>query len=309
MNGFTPINESAFMDLIETLPEGHRLAARSICLDLLFHARRNTGMKGGVDLKRGQVLYSQRGLAQRCYVSKQKTRTIISWLKKVHFLTQESTHPATIVSIIEFDRYIKDRKQTNAETNARPTHDQRTTNAVPKDKGKRVKEKSTLERAPDALQKPEEYIPFCFAEFLDLPEVPDKVYSLIDRAKKDGDRLQHLAAACQKQYRANWTIDDLKNVAHGKEVSTVIAYINKIADKAPQLSSNQQTIQAAYNIANSLGEPIQSPQERLERILEMELDHDPDPGHPWSISDEDIALAREGNAGQSQPDHTRSETP
>ena len=43
------------------------------------------------------------------------------------FLTQESTHPATIVSIIEFDRYIKDRKQTNAETNA-----------VPKDKGNRV---------------------------------------------------------------------------------------------------------------------------------------------------------------------------
>jgi len=83
MNGFSPIIPAAFMELIERLPRRHRLAARSICLDLLFHARRNTGMVGGVELERGQVLYSERDLAERCYVSYQTTRTVISWLKKV----------------------------------------------------------------------------------------------------------------------------------------------------------------------------------------------------------------------------------
>ena len=54
----------------------------------------------------------------------------------------------------------------------------------------------------------------------------------------------------------------------------------------------------AHHIANSQGEPITDRQERLQKILEMDLKSNLDPGHDFSVLDADIARARAGGIEQ-----------
>ena len=84
--------------------------------------------------------------------------------------------------------------------------------------------------------------------------------------------------------------------------------IQQQMSQSPHSTANGQSSHQAYHIANAQGEPLKDQQERLQAILANGWESDPDPGHPWSISDEDIALAR-GSTKQSLPDQKKEGTP
>ena len=169
------------MELVEQLPKLHRLAGRSIILDMLLHARQKSGIISGVSLRRGQVLFSERGVAGRSYTTYAKARTVLSWLEKVCFLTRKATRNATVATICDFDRYINDRFQISAQTGEQPTHDQRTTDAIRKVK---VNEKGTsAPTPPDPEVEPREYINYCSGVFMKIPptDLPSQITSDVRR--------------------------------------------------------------------------------------------------------------------------------
>ena len=303
MSGFTPINNKAFSDLIDRLPVCLRLNARSLLVEILFRARRNPDWYDGRRLGRGQFVFGYEELGARCCLSYQSARTIIVRLERVGFLTIKSTKAGSIGSILEFDTYVIDRPKTNEPNNGQLTNVQRTTNDIPKEKG--VKEKESLPTcAPDPISQPVDYIAFCFAEFLGVSELPSSVWAWIARARKErSDRLQHLAAACQKQYQVGWGVHGLDQVESGDKAKAAVAYITAIANRSPQMPTAPPTRSVIYDIADSLGDPITDPQERLHAILDGGWHEDPDRGHHWTIPVPTIAQAtRERLERQSKGD-------
>ena len=166
MNGFAPINEKAFNDLIEQLPNPLRLNARSLLIEILFRTRRNKGWYDGIELERGQFAFGEERLGAKCYLSRQETRTLMDWLKKVEFLTIETTKRGSIGTIIELDTYINDQKESNQPANQQPTNSQPTANHIPKDKGIKDKEKTTY--TPENLTAAQQALR-CWTDHEDLP--------------------------------------------------------------------------------------------------------------------------------------------
>ena len=316
MNGFSPINKKAFDDLIEKLPKKRRLNARSLLVEILFRTRRSKGWFDGIELERGQFAFGECNLAAKCYLSRQAIRTLTYWFKKVEFLTIKTTNRGSIGTIIEFNTYISDQRKNNQPTNQQPTNSQPTANHIPKDKG--IKDKKniyTLKKpaeAQKALQCWTNHNPLptsanhaeCLKALDDLHcldevpwEGPAGIFAICEYAAKVWYPEGYIGSPVALR---KWT--QAKDMRKWEKIQQQIS-------QAPQAASKGRSNRQAYHIANAHGEPIKGPQERLERILEMELDHDLDPGHPWSISDEKIALARAGNAGQPQPNHKRKDTP
>ena len=306
MSGFTPINEIAFMELIECLPEHHRLAARSICLDMLFHARRNPGTAGGVQLERGQILYSLRGISERCYVSFQTTRTIIFWLKKVQFLTHESTHSKSIASIVEFDRYVSDRRKTNTETNNQLTQYQRT-------KGTKGKDKSicTLENPAEAQQALQ-----CWTDLAALPKSANEEKCL--KALDDLHRLDQVPwdgatgifAICEYAAR-EWVPEGyigspvaLRGWTRSRDMKKYEAVQQQMAVRRSQTPSKDRSKPTGYLIVFPDGTPVTEFTKRLRRIVNNGEETDPDRGHDWTIADDVIAQAKEKGVESFLRDHT-----
>ena len=316
MTGFTPISESAFKGLVQRLPKPLRLKGRALIMEILFRTRRTAGWYEGVWLERSQFVFGYRRLGTACDLSFQTTRTLISQLKKVGFLTIKPTRAGSIGTVENIDTYIIDRKENNKETNEQLTNSQQTANNIPNVKGKRVKKNTYIlkdsPRAHKALQYWTNHAPLpisanhaeCLKALDDLHcldevpwEGPAGIFAICEYAAKVWHPAGYIGSPVVLR---KWT--QAKDMRKWEKIQQQIS-------QAPQAASKGRSNRQAYHIANAHGEPIKGPQERLERILKMELDHDPDQGHPWSISVEDIALARAGNAGQSQPNHKRKDTP
>jgi hypothetical protein len=107
MSGFTPISESAFRTLVQRLPKRLRVKGRALLIEILFRTQRTAGWYKGIWLERGQFPYGYEELGATCDLSFQETRTIISWFKKVDFLTIKSTNAGSIGTLKEIDTYIK----------------------------------------------------------------------------------------------------------------------------------------------------------------------------------------------------------
>ena len=282
------------MELIEKLPKRHRLATRSICLDLLFHARRHTGTEGGVSLKRGQVLYSERSVAQRCYVTYQTTRTVISWLKKVHFLTHDLTHLSSVASIVHFDRYINDGKQTNAETNEQLTHNQRSTKV--KGKKKHIYTPKNSEEADHALLIWENHAALpTSANRGRCLEVLDELHR-IDKVRWEGaDGIYAICSFAAQHWVPNGYIGSpvsLRQSTRAKDMRKYESIQRQIAAKGSKNHPGGLSKPVKYQIAFPDGKPITEYEKRLLRILHNDWTTDPDQGHVFTISDDNIVRAK-----------------
>ena len=123
-------------------------AARHVFVDLLLMAAwRDTvqDWKGSpVEVKRGEVMISERRLADHCGLSYQTTRTILRNLCShgiIETNAQTHTRPA-VITICNYSEYQDDQRTANARANAQPTHSQRT-------KGRREEDKKIDSRDSD----------------------------------------------------------------------------------------------------------------------------------------------------------------
>lgn len=89
---------------------------------LLLSASDRDVRRRGVALRRGQVLISQRKLAQELHMSRQEMRTCISRLQMTGEITVEVTHLYTIVTICNYDVYQAPANSKQPTTNPPSTH-------------------------------------------------------------------------------------------------------------------------------------------------------------------------------------------
>mgnify|MGYP003632408721 FL=1 len=106
---FTTVISKSFDLLVgDILPDRMRLSARSVVIEILFRSRTAPGLHGGLELDRGQFLFTLYELAEKTGLTIQKLRTLIRWLEKVGFMTCESTNQTSIGTILYFDSYVAD---------------------------------------------------------------------------------------------------------------------------------------------------------------------------------------------------------
>ena len=107
--GVTNIVNWSFDLLVgDILPDRMRLNARSVLIEILFRSRTAPGLHGGLELDRGQFLFTLDDLADKTGLTIQKLRTLIRWLEKVEFMTCESTNHGSVGTILHFDSYVAD---------------------------------------------------------------------------------------------------------------------------------------------------------------------------------------------------------
>jgi len=73
----------------------------------------------GVNLKRGQLVISQRDFANKCSVSRQELRTILNRLIATHKITQTATSKFSVVTVLDYD--CTTQKSTCKTTTKQPT--------------------------------------------------------------------------------------------------------------------------------------------------------------------------------------------
>lgn len=83
---------------------------------------------GKVEYKRGEVVTSERDLANRFGVDRQRIRTCLKWLQKMEFSTHTSTHRETRIFIINYDAYQTLPPATNPQTDQQLTQRKPTAN-------------------------------------------------------------------------------------------------------------------------------------------------------------------------------------
>jgi len=103
--------------------------------------------KKPINLKRGEVVFSQRKLADFFKIGRQQTRGHLDSMKKSNFLTHRTTQGVSIATIVNYNKYQLTSTQDNPQTNRNPTH---TPTHVPLNKynkyNKRAGDKSPSEK-------------------------------------------------------------------------------------------------------------------------------------------------------------------
>jgi len=299
MSGFAPICERAFRALIARLPRNLRGNGRAVLIEILFRARRNTEWYEGVHLERGQFVFGFEALGGACDLSFQETRTIISWFKKVEFLTTKSTNAGSIGTIKEIDVYIKDKNQTNKQSIKQLTNSQQTANNIPKDKG--IKDKNIYvskhpTEAAKALRLWEKHAPLptsanpdhCLAVLDDLHR--------IDKIPWEGDTgIYAICIFAAQHWVPNGYIGSptaLRKWTQAGDMKKYESIQQQIAAKGPKNHPGGQSKPVEYQIAFPDGKPITEYEKRLLRILHNEWTTDPDQGHVFTISDDNIVRAK-----------------
>ena len=79
--------------------------------------------KKPIDLKRGQVVFSQRKLAHFFKIGRQQTRSHLDSMKKSNFITHQSTQGVSIATVVNYNKYQLSDSQSNPQSNRDPTHD------------------------------------------------------------------------------------------------------------------------------------------------------------------------------------------
>ena len=301
MNWFTPINENAFDDLIERLPERLRLNGRSLLTEILFRTRRAAGWFDGSELKRGQFVYGEEKLGAQCYLSRQQILTLMEWFKKVGFLTIKSTKSGSIGSLIEIDTYINDKPENNRPSNQQVTNSQPTGNHILKDKGVKGKRKKayTLQNPTGAEQALR-----CWTDQADLPKsaneekclkVLDDLHRIDQVPWEDAAGINAICKYAAKEWVPEGYIGSpmaLRKPTQAGDMKKFEAIQQQIGAKRSQTPTNGRSQRPTYRLAYATGEPVTDPTKRLRRIVKNGEETDPDPGNEWTISDDVIAQAK-----------------
>ncbi len=109
----------------------HELGKLAIhCLLTVNHKENRLMLKGGniITIKPGQFFTCHEMLMRETFISRQSLRTCLALLKKVGFLTIESTNQGTLITLINYDTYRDEQVGANQQTNQQLTNDQPMTN-------------------------------------------------------------------------------------------------------------------------------------------------------------------------------------
>ncbi len=178
MSYFTPISNAAFSGVIDRLPKRHKHTGALLIAVILFRSNRQEGWFNGEHLERGQFPFGWDELSRSCHLSVQQTRTLISHLEKVEFLTSKSTNAGSIGTVINFDGYVIDGNETNKQINRQLTDDQQTTNNAVKDKSKKINVPPPARaraNTPD-LDDDSSYEAECYAAYCEIAPGEDADY-------------------------------------------------------------------------------------------------------------------------------------
>jgi len=94
--------------------------------------------KRAIKLKRGQVIFTERQLANFFKVGRQQIRSHLTSMKNNEFLTRDTTQHISVATVLNYDRYQQQASTNNPQTNHKPTQ---TPTHVPFKEIKEYKEK------------------------------------------------------------------------------------------------------------------------------------------------------------------------
>lgn len=115
-----------------------------IFLHLLLKASTVDGEYMQLRTKRGQLITSQRDIADETGVSRQSVRTALRRLSETGAIsTQQLTQSGTLVTICNYDKYNVPKKAANPPTNPRPTHCQPTVNPPIEQEFKNIRDRDS----------------------------------------------------------------------------------------------------------------------------------------------------------------------
>ncbi|MCP4762008.1 MAG: hypothetical protein GY870_09505 [archaeon] len=125
-------------------------------VDLILLANHTQGyiMVRGVkiDIKRGQVGWSEVRLSERWQWSRNKTRNFLKLLEKEQQIEQQKNNVSLIISIVNYDRYQSTEQQTVQQKDSR-----RTAEGQQKDTNKNVKKEKNVKKRKSDYLFPENY--------------------------------------------------------------------------------------------------------------------------------------------------------
>lgn len=81
-----------------------------------------------IELKRGQLITSERFIAEGFCVDRQVIRRLLDALESEQMITRKKTHGGTVITICNYDRYQSPTDWQNPEESPAETHDEPTTN-------------------------------------------------------------------------------------------------------------------------------------------------------------------------------------
>lgn len=101
-------------------------------IHLLLEANHEDRIWKGQPVKRGQMIFGRKAVAETLGISEQSIRTCITRLKSTNEITTKSTNKFTLVTIVNYDQYqVEDKKSTSKSTsenaNEQPTTNQQLT--------------------------------------------------------------------------------------------------------------------------------------------------------------------------------------
>lgn len=134
-------------ELLKRFPSRNRTMARAFWFEALMRVKWESGHyadgRDEVFLERGQFVMGWELMAEDLGISVQNLRTLISsHFERLEILTHKSTSRGSIVTILELDRWIDDKKETNNETNNELTRSQQGTNNIQDSKGSKDSKKN-----------------------------------------------------------------------------------------------------------------------------------------------------------------------
>lgn len=92
-------------------------STRSVFLHFLLKANWREESYKGITLKRGQLLFSRKQIADKLGLSEQNVRTAISHLQLTNEITIKSTNKYSIVTICKYDSWVSVDDEANQQTN------------------------------------------------------------------------------------------------------------------------------------------------------------------------------------------------
>lgn len=137
-----------------------------IFVHMLLVANHSPSKYKGHTIKRGQLVFGRKKIAEKFGLSEQQVRTVMDKLKSTNEITSEATNKFSIVTLVNYDLYQnKKEKTTNKTTNKTP--DEQPTNNQQVTTSKEVK-KLRIKEISSAKNLQEEKKPNAWAIWVDV---------------------------------------------------------------------------------------------------------------------------------------------
>ncbi len=160
-----------------------------------------------VDLKRGQLVASTRGMAKVWRWTDSKVRRFLDHMKKSGNIDAQATHEATQITICNYEKYQGERRTSDAPTDAGPTHLRRNT-----------KKDEITEVIPDDIpplippagedEKPKRKKPVTAKKPDEIPQQVWDDFLAVRKAKRAPLTETALNGICKEAAKANLTLSE-----------------------------------------------------------------------------------------------------